>query len=200
MDPRPRFRPTDVTVAVDVRNRLLGKHGCARVYGPQKGLRPEDWPLAEACLRRLALVVKRQCGTDLAAIPGAGAAGGLGFGLMTFAGARVESGTELFARHARLAERLRRTDLVITGEGSLDRSTLMGKGVGEVALQCQALRVPCIGLAGVIQDAAPLQKRFAEVHALTPELTTPDEARSRAGYWLSRLAARVARAGALPTC
>lgn len=192
------LRQTSVTVAVDVRNRLLGKHGCARVYGPQKGLRPEDWPLAEACLRRLALVVKRQCGTDFAAIPGAGAAGGLGFGLMAFAGAKVESGTELFARHARLAERLRNTDLVITGEGALDRSTLMGKGVGEVARQCQAREVPCIGLAGVIHDAPPLRKRFAQVHSLTPGLTTPDQARARAGYWLSRLAARVARATTLP--
>jgi glycerate kinase len=195
-----RLRQTRVTVAVDVRNRLLGKHGCARVYGPQKGLRPKDWPLAEACLRRLALVVKRQCGTDLAAIPGAGAAGGLGFGLMAFAGARVESGTELFARHARLAERLRNTDLVITGEGALDRSTLMGKGVGEVARQCQALHVPCIGLAGVIQDAPRLRERFTEVHALTPELTTTDQARAQAGYWLSRLAARVARATKLARC
>jgi len=198
--PGSPLQQTSVTVAVDVRNRLLGKHGCARVYGPQKGLRPEDWPLAEACLRRLALVVKRQCGTDFAAIPGAGAAGGLGFGLMAFAGAKVESGTELFARCARLAERLRDTDLVVTGEGALDRSTLMGKGVGEVALQCQALRIPCVGLAGVIQDAPRLRERFTEVHALVPELTTPDQARAQAGYWLSRLAARVARAAASPIC
>jgi glycerate kinase len=182
---------------VDVLNRLLGAQGCARVYGPQKGLRREDWPLAEACLRRLALVVKRQGGTDFAAIPGAGAAGGLGFGLMAFAGAKVESGTELFARHAGLSERLRHTNLVITGEGALDRSTLMGKGVGEVARLCRTLGVPCIGLAGVIHDAPLLRKRFAQVHSLTPGLTTPDQARARARYWLSRLAARVAKATAL---
>jgi len=190
-------RPAHVTVAVDVLNRLLGAQGCARVYGPQKGLRREDWPLAEACLRRLALVVKRQGGTDFAAIPGAGAAGGLGFGLMAFAGAKVESGTELFARHAGLSERLRHTNLVITGEGALDRSTLMGKGVGEVARLCRTLGVPCIGLAGVIHDAPLLRKRFAQVHSLTPGLTTPDQARARARYWLSRLAARVAKATAL---
>jgi glycerate kinase len=185
-------RAVRVIVAVDVRNRLLGPQGCARVYGPQKGLRPEDMPLAEACLGQLARVVKRQFGTDFATIPGAGAAGGLGFGLMAFAGARVESGTELFARHARLAARLRRTDLVLTGEGALDRSTLMGKGVGELARQCRAIKVPCIGLAGVIQDASRLRRRFTEVHALTPDLTSPEQARARAAYWLSELAARVA--------
>jgi glycerate kinase len=182
-----------VIVAVDVQNRLLGKRGCARVYGPQKGLRPEDMSHAEACLRQLARVVKRQSGTDFATIPGAGAAGGLGFGLMAFAGAKVESGTVLFARHAKLAARLRRTDLVLTGEGALDPSTLMGKGVGELARQCRAIGVPCIGLAGVIQDAARLRRRFTEVHALTPDLTTPELARARAAYWLSELAARVAR-------
>jgi len=190
--PGAPFRHIRVTVAVDVRNRLLGKHGCARVYGPQKGLHPEDWPLAEACLRRLARAVHRQSGRNFAAIPGAGAAGGLGFGLMAFAGAKVESGTDLFARHARLAQRLRRADLVITGEGALDRSTLMGKGVGEVARQCLTLGVPCIGLAGVIHEAHRLRTRFTEVHALAPDLTTPDEARAQAGYWLSELAARVA--------
>jgi glycerate kinase len=191
------LRAVRVIVAVDVQNRMLGARGCARVYGPQKGLRPEDLARAEACLSQLARVVKRQLGTDFAAIPGAGAAGGLGFGLMAFAGARVESGTELFARHARLAGRLRRADLVLTGEGALDRSTLMGKGVGELARQCRALGMPCIGLAGVIQDAARLRRRFTEVHALTPGLTTPEQARARAGHWLSELAARVALSMAL---
>ncbi len=186
-------RRMNITVAVDVRNRLLGPEGSTRVYGPQKGLRRADWPRAEACLERLARVMKRHLGTDLAAVPGAGAAGGLGFGLMAFAGARVASGTELFAKHARLAARVRRADVVLTGEGALDRSTLMGKGVGEVARLCRKLGVPCLGLAGVIEDAPDLEACFTEVHAVAPELTTPDRARARAGYWLSRLAARVAR-------
>jgi glycerate kinase len=190
----PRIRPllgARVVVAVDVQNRLLGPHGCSRVYGPQKGLRPADLPAAEGCLRRLAHVVEGQLGTDLASIPGSGAAGGLGFGLMAFAGARLESGPGLFARHARLGRRLRRAELVLTGEGALDRSTLMGKGVGEIAGRCRAWGIPCVGLAGVAVDRPALLRRFVLVRALV-ELTTPEEARRHAGRWLTRLAFEVA--------
>ncbi|MFM8470274.1 MAG: glycerate kinase, partial [Limisphaerales bacterium] len=76
-------------------------------------------------------------GRDLSGLPGTGAAGGLGFGLCAFAGAKLEPGFALIARHARLVVHLRTADLVITGEGSLDRSSLMGKGPGEIAVRCR---------------------------------------------------------------
>jgi len=79
----------ELLVAVDVQNPLLGKHGATRIYGPQKGLRPKDFDLAERCLRRLALVAKTELGLDFAKVPGSGAAGGLGFGLATFARGRL---------------------------------------------------------------------------------------------------------------
>ncbi len=193
---RPARRPFEcmqVTVAVDVQNPLLGARGASRVYGPQKGLRPEDFPLAEECLRRLALITKGQFHRDYARMPGAGAAGGLGFGLFAFLGARAASGVALFARYAHLSRRLEAADLVITGEGAIDQSTWMGKGVGDIACRCRRLGIPCIGVAGVLNDQVALKRRFTKVYCLTPQMTTPHEARHAPAFWLTRLAKRVAQ-------
>ena len=177
-------------VAVDVRNPLLGTRGCSRVFGPQKGLAPVDFPHAEACLRRSAAVMKQRLHRDLAREPGAGAAGGLGFGLACFLGAQLRPGFELFARKSKLNQHLRRADLVITGEGMMDASTFMGKGAGEIARRCLKLRIPCIGLAG--QITSHREKLFAAQNSLT-ELTSLENARQRAAHWLERLAAQVAK-------
>lgn len=184
--------PEKIIVAVDVQNRLLGRQGCTRVYGPQKGLRPADFSQAEACLRRLAAVVRKCMGRNMAIAAGAGAAGGLGFGLMAFAGAILEPGFELVARSMNFEAQLRWADLVITGEGQLDRSSLMGKGAGELARRCRRLRMPCIALAGNIAQRASVENRFALVAALT-DLTSVAEARANAAQWLEKLAARAAR-------
>lgn len=186
-----RFPKGFVTVAVDVKNPLLGRHGATRVYGPQKGIRPHDVVTAEHCLRHLARVMKRQFNLDFAQMPGAGAAGGLGFGLATFANARLVSGFDLFARQAGLYQILARTDLLITAEGALDRSTLMGKGAGRIAALAQKRKIPAIGLAGVIHDKPRLQRLFTEIRALV-ELTTSDEARRRVKFWLTQLAFQTA--------
>jgi len=182
-----------IIVAVDVQNRLLGPRGASRVYGPQKGLRPQDFPLAERCLRRLAEVTTKHFHRDYSVLPGAGAAGGLGFGLFAFTGARARSGVELFAGYAQLTRRLRGVDLVLTGEGALDKSTLMGKGVGEIARLCRRPGIPCIGLAGILNDESLLKRRFTGVHCLAPEMTSPERAKRRAAFWLGKLAAKVAR-------
>jgi glycerate kinase len=130
-----------------------------------------------------------------AGLPGAGAAGGLGYGLMVFAGARLVPGFDLFARLSGLGERVARADWVITGEGALDETTLaMGKGVGGVARLCRQQRRPCLALAGVVSDRARAERWFAAVHALTPDLTTPARARREAAKWLAELARRVAAA------
>jgi glycerate kinase len=190
--PSTQLWPNQVTVAVDVQNRLLGARGCTRVYGPQKGLRPRDFPYAEAALRQLANVVHKQFGTDLANQCGAGAAGGLGFGLVAFAEAKLTPGFDLVAREAKLDAQLRRAGLVITGEGRLDRSTLMGKGVGELAARCRTRGVPCVGLGGAILDRTALAKQFSHVGALM-DLTPPASAQAKARVWLERLAQVTAR-------
>ncbi|MFM7103493.1 MAG: glycerate kinase [Verrucomicrobiota bacterium] len=192
--PEPLAPGCDWVVAVDVDNPLLGPDGCSRVYGPQKGLVVQQAPIAEAALAKMAEAVRTELGRDLAGEPGAGAAGGLGFGLRAFLGARLESGFELFASLARLDDQIARADLVITGEGAIDRQSLMGKGTGRVARRCRQLGKPCLGLAGTVDAAATAQPReplFMGLHGITPGMTTPAEARQDAARWLERLAAQV---------
>jgi glycerate kinase len=188
--PRPWFK--ELLVAVDVQNRLLGPRGATRVYGPQKGLRPRDFPLAERCLRRLAKLLKQELGRDYSVDAGAGAAGGLGFGLLAFADATLEPGFGLFARLAGLERRLASADLVITGEGGLDDSTFMGKGVGQIARQCRRLGIGCLGLAGVLSISAPKRRLFTRTLALT-EVTSLEQAKAEPGRWLAELAAAAAQ-------
>lgn len=201
--PRRRRLFRSLTVAVDVRNPLLGARGASRIYGPQKGLRPRDFSKAERCLRRLAFVAQQPrfaaaatggsgLKPGLHARPGAGAAGGLGFGLALFLGARFTPGFDLIAQRGGLVQRLTRADLVITGEGAMDRSTLMGKGAGQVAELCRRKGIPCVALAGVLDRSPQLVRRFAQLHALT-DLTTAENAKARAAFWLERLAEYAAR-------
>ena len=183
------------TVAVDVNNPLLGPNGCSKVYGPQKGLRTEQAPLAESFLRPLADLARKEFQVDIANEPGAGAAGGLGFGLRTFVGARIESGFELFSQAANLESRIEQADLVITGEGAIDRQTMMGKGTGRIAELCKKLNKRCLGLAGMVEGQLLLGQQkslFHSVASITPTLTNPAEAKNRPDFWLARLAAKVA--------
>ena len=182
-----------LVVAVDVRNPLLGPAGCSRIYGPQKGLRPEDFDLTEKCLARLAAALQEQHNLAGADAPGAGAAGGLGFGLRVFAGARMESGFDLFARYARLEERIRAAEVVITGEGAMDEQTRMGKGVGQIARWCARRGVPCVGLAGVVAKSVRESGLFTHVRALT-EMAALPRAQSQAARCLERLSEQTARA------
>lgn len=190
--PGQRAWPPKIIVAVDVQNPLLGARGCTRIYGPQKGLRPRDFAKAEAALSQLAKVVRKQAGEAIAVRPGAGAAGGLGFGLVAFADASMEPGFDLVAKAVGLDAKLRRADLVITGEGRLDHSTLMGKGVGELAARCRKFSVDCLALGGSVADREMLAGQFSFVGALT-DLTSVAEAKAKAAGWLERLAAEAAR-------
>jgi len=189
--PVKRNWPRRITVAVDVRNPLLGRQGSTRVYGPQKGVRADQFVRAEICLRQLAKVMRLKLGRNAAREPGAGAAGGLGFGLVAFAGAKLEPGFELVARTVKLDAQLRRADLVVTGEGSLDRSTWMGKGTGELAARCRAMGRPCVALGGQLSHRRTLAARFAFLGALT-DLTSPELALADAGKWLEALSERAA--------
>ena len=134
---QPPYGPASsvpMIVACDVSNPLLGPYGATRVYGPQKGLRGEDEARQlEAALTRLADVAAQTLGRDYRDLPGAGAAGGLGFGLMTFCHAELRPGFELVSDALGLPSAVARADLVLTGEGSLDYQTLHGKTPAGVA-------------------------------------------------------------------
>ena len=148
----------EILVACDVDNPLLGPRGASAVYGPQKGVR--DVAFFEQRLEKLAQLVKRDLGVDCADIPGAGAAGGLGFGLMAFCGAKLMSGFDLVAQAIGLEERLRGIDLLITGEGRMDSQSLCGKGPVGVARMARRHGAKVIGIAGSIQDHAALMQDF----------------------------------------
>jgi glycerate 2-kinase len=195
-EPARALPQVNLVVAVDVDNPLLGGRGCSRVYGPQKGLRTEQAPLAEACLKRLAEMAHAEFGSDIAAEPGAGAAGGLGFGLKAFLGARIESGFQIFSRLSGLEERVAQADLIITAEGALDRQTYMGKGTGQVAQLCVASGKRCVGLGGMVEGphvAPGAQRLFHSVNGIAPGLTSPAESKANPAQWLKRLTFKVAQ-------
>jgi glycerate kinase len=185
--PTHRVRVGRLTVALDVQNPLLGTKGCTRVFGPQKGLQTTDFLGAEAALRRMSLVIQHQHGNSAAKVAGSGAAGGLGFGLITFLSAKPMMGFSLFQREARLSPRVRASDLVITGEGCLDQQSLMGKGTGELLGLCERLRIPCVALNGASDLRQTALRRFVQVVSLT-SLTRSEQALSRPGYWLGKAA------------
>jgi glycerate kinase len=190
--PHTKQWPDEILVAVDVQNPLLGPTGCSRIYGPQKGLRAEDFDLAERCLSRLVDVMEKQTGSRIANELGGGAAGGLGFGFRSFLGARLVPGFGLFAEHTGLKARLAQTDLVLTGEGAIDQSTLMGKGVGELAALCREAGKACLGLAGAVTDRAGAAKCFTRAYAMAPDLTDRATSMADNATWLARLAAHAA--------
>jgi glycerate kinase len=184
-----------VVVAADVRNPLLGPSGSSRAYGAQKGLRPEDLELTEKCLVRLAGVLRLQNGLGDAKAAGAGAAGGLSFGLTAFAGGRIESGFDLFSSYARVQARIGAADVVVTGEGAMDEQTRMGKGVGQIAHLCARLGVPCVGLAGAVEKSVRECGLFHHTRALT-EVTDLPGAHAQAAHYLERVSEDAARAWA----
>ncbi len=141
----------EMIVACDVDNPLCGERGASAVFGPQKGATPEDVAFLDAVLAHLATV---SGGEEIARTAGAGAAGGLGFGLMRFAGARLVAGFDIVADALQLAGRIAAADLVITGEGSLDAQTLGGKGPAGVAAMARQAGCPVVAVAGRVEQAA----------------------------------------------
>jgi len=122
-----------IVAACDVKNPLLGQNGATLTFGPQKGATPDELEILERALTRLADTVTHELGCDFRNNPGAGAAGGLGFGLMSFCSGELRPGFDVVADAVELEEKIRRADVVITGEGKLDRQTLEGKAPAGVA-------------------------------------------------------------------
>lgn len=150
----PALRETTITIASDVNNPLCGPRGAARVFGPQKGATPEMVEILDRNLGHLARVILDRLGVDVAEVPGAGAAGGLGAGLIAFTGARLRPGVELVIEATGLARRLEGADLVITGEGRIDGQTVHGKAPMGVARLASAMGIPVIAVVGSLGPGA----------------------------------------------
>src|ERR1043166_6670085 len=155
-----------IIAAVDVRNPLLGENGATRVFGPQKGATPDKIDVLERALTRLADVVAEQFGFDYRNEPGAGAAGGLGFGLMSFCDAKVRPGFDVVAEAVGLENKMKDVDLVITGEGSLDRQTLEGKTPAGVARLARKLGKRVFAIVGRATEDRQVWELWSRVRRL----------------------------------
>ena len=149
-----RLKNITVSVACDVGNPLFGPRGATCIYGPQKGATPAMVKHLDAGLKRLAEVIQEDLGLKVSKLPGAGAAGGLGAGLVAFAGARMCSGAELVGDTIGLERKLAGCDLVITGEGRLDGQTAFGKAPAGVARVAKKLGIPVIAICGSLSPDA----------------------------------------------
>ena len=188
------WKQAGVDVACDVTNPLTGPSGASAVYGPQKGATPELVAELDRALKRLAEVVRRDLGIDVEHVPGAGAAGGLGAGLVAFTGARLAPGAEMVMDALKLDERLNGASLVITGEGRLDSQTArFGKGPAAVARHARNAGIPVIGIGGSLADERELAQLFDGVESTITELVTLDEALSAAHDHLRRATSRLIR-------
>ncbi|MFL6595973.1 MAG: glycerate kinase [Chthoniobacterales bacterium] len=151
-----------ITAAVDVRNPLLGERGATRIFGPQKGVTPERLAVIERGLARLSEVV----GGNAHEIPGAGGAGGLGFGLVSFCRAEIRSGFDVVAERIGLRDAMRAHDVVITGEGRLDAQTLEGKGPAGVAQLARVEGKRVFAIVGAAEGGSELFDRVFVVGSI----------------------------------
>ena len=175
-----------IRIACDVSNPLLGPGGAAAIYGPQKGLRPADLSRLDHESARIAALLCSffQQPESLMSTPGAGAAGGIAFGLMTAAGAQLIPGFDLVSAWLDLETRLANADMVITGEGRFDDSSLSGKGPGAVAARALALGKEVHVFAGSATVAHPPEK--LKLHSVTPAGLPLDQALRQASLYLAR--------------
>jgi len=157
-------RQLKIIAAVDVQNPLLGENGATCVFGPQKGASKNELNLLEQSLTRLADVIATEFDHDDRDKPGAGAAGGLGFGLMSFCNATIRPGFDVVAEAVGLEAKMKDSDLVITGEGSLDRQTLEGKTPAGVARLARKLRKPVFAIVGRATSDPEVRKIFDRVY------------------------------------
>lgn len=191
----PRLEKTEILVACDVENPLIGPHGASAVYGPQKGATPEMVRQLDANLAHYAAILRRDLGKDVAEVPGAGAAGGLGAGLLAFTGATLRRGVEIVIEAVRLRERLRRAHLVITGEGRADGQTPFGKTPTGVARVAKEYGLPVIALVGSYSQEANVvhQHGIDAMVSILHEPMTVEEAMARGKALLEQAAAELMR-------
>ncbi|MCE8014841.1 glycerate kinase [Halomonas sp. MCCC 1A17488] len=162
----PRLASVSVETAVDVDNPLLGERGATAVFGPQKGANEEDVARLEAALANFADKVVKALGEDYREMPGAGAAGGMGFAARAFLGAELRPGIELVMDQVGFRQRLAGADLVITGEGRLDGQSLSGKTPIGIARRARDAGVPVVVLAGSLGEGWQLAYREGVTAAL----------------------------------
>jgi glycerate kinase len=195
----PALKQSEIVAACDVDNPLCGPRGASRVYGPQKGATPLSVEELDAALMHAGEIIERDLGVSVLNVPGAGAAGGLGAGVLAFLGGELRRGIGIVAEATRLEERLARADLVITGEGGLDAQTAHGKTPVGVARLAKRHGVPVVALAGRLGSGyeAVYEHGIDAAFAIGSEPMPLSEAMERVDELLSNTAEAVARLAAV---
>ena len=190
-----RLASAEILVACDVDNPLTGPRGASAVYGPQKGATPQMVAELDAALGHYARVAQAATGRDVALHPGAGAAGGLGAGLLFFTPARLRPGVDIVLETTGFVELVRGADLVLTGEGRTDFQTAMGKAPVGVAQAAKRHGVPVVCLAGGLGDGADdvLAKGIDALASAVPQAMPLEEAMARGAELVEAAAARACR-------
>ncbi|MFB5193887.1 glycerate kinase [Neobacillus sp. KR4-4] len=173
-----RIKMVQIDVACDVTNPLIGDNGASAIFGPQKGATPEMVRALDQNLAHFADVIKKQLGEDIAYLDGAGAAGGLGAGLVAFLNAQLKKGIDLVIEYTGLEEQVKGADYVFTGEGSIDGQTLFGKTPYGVAAIAEKYSVPAIAFAGRIGDGVEslYDNGFTAIIGILKGVTTLEKA------------------------
>lgn len=173
-----RVDGTTFEIACDVTNPLYGPNGSAHVFSPQKGASPKEVDWLDTMLRDLSHRLKWD---EYANAPGAGAAGGIAVGFKAMFGATMRSGIDLVMDAVKLRDRISQADLVITGEGKLDRQSVEGKTVSGVARLCRELGKPCVAIAGIVEDRDAIESlELKDVISLVNEATSGEVAMTKA--------------------
>ncbi|MEE3308383.1 glycerate kinase [Sharpea azabuensis] len=167
------FQNEDVSfiAACDVENPLLGPHGATYVFGPQKGLQEERLECVDQAMAHYALLSEEALGKCYREIPGTGAAGGLGYAIVSYLGGRLEKGFEIVSQMVHLDEAIKKADVVVTGEGSIDQQTLSGKTPYGVLMHAKRYHKPVVVFAGKVKDVALLKEAgFMDVICINEEI------------------------------
>lgn len=190
-----RLKDVKVEVACDVANPLCGEKGASNVYGPQKGATPEMISILDDNLKHFADLIKKQLGKDVLNEPGAGAAGGLGAGLMSFLDGTLKKGIEMVIEYAGLEEKVKASDMVWTGEGSIDFQTRYGKTPLGVAKVAKKHNKPVIALAGRIGEGIDVlyESGIDSIFGIMSGVTTLEEALLKGQENIERTAENIIR-------
>ncbi|MEE9573911.1 MAG: glycerate kinase [Candidatus Neomarinimicrobiota bacterium] len=148
----PGLKESRILVACDVNNPLLGQHGCAHIYAPQKGASPKMIEKLESNMKSFIKIAENKYDISVRDVPGAGAAGGLGAGLMLFLKAELKSGIDIVLKACDFQKRIKNADLIITGEGKIDDQTIQGKTISGIVRYAKLQKIPIIAFAGVIEN------------------------------------------------
>ncbi|WP_088104469.1 glycerate kinase [Halalkalibacter urbisdiaboli] len=198
----PRLQDVTIEVACDVDNPLLGPEGAAAIYGPQKGATDEMIETLDQCLAHYATIIYETTGKDVRQRAGAGAAGGLGAGLLAFLDVRLERGINLILAATKFSERMKGADLVITGEGRLDRQTVFGKTPIGVATAAKLESIPVIAIAGQLAPGHDVifEHGIDAAFSIVPSVISLDDAFENGLLYLEQTATNIARTLKLRKC